>query len=84
MSNIILSTYTWALSLRDTAAGALGRTLEAMKPEDGQDLVEYAIIIGGVAALAGAAYFALPGDLFTGFTTVITGCIQFSVADCAP
>jgi hypothetical protein len=84
VSNIILSTYAWATSLRSSAAYALQERMADMKPESGQDLVEYAIIIGGVAALAGAAYFALPGDLFTGFTDVIEACITFDGAGCTP
>jgi Flp pilus assembly pilin Flp len=71
VSNIVLSTYTWAVNLRDSVFNAL-------KPEDGQDLVEYAILVGGIAAVAGFALFATPlGDVFAGFRDAITACIQW-------
>ncbi len=85
MNNIVLSTYTWALTLRSTAPNAIRNVAQAIKAEDGQDLMEYAILVGGIAAVAGLAIFAFIGtDLFTNFAGVIQGCIQFDAGTCQP
>jgi Flp pilus assembly pilin Flp len=57
-----------------------------MKPEDGQDLVEYAVLIGVIAIVATAALIGLgPGglDVFSVMGDRIAACIKFDTATCA-
>ena len=70
VSNIILSAYTWVVA-----------RMEAFKEERGQDIMEYAVLAGGIALVLGFVLFL--GDGFfldTGFQTFadeIEECIQF-------
>ncbi len=52
-----------------------------LRREEGQDLVEYAVLVGFIGIAAGLALLAfMPGPLGT-FKTEIANCITFS-ADC--
>ncbi len=47
--------------------------------------MEYAVLVGGIAVVAGLAILAFIGtDMFTNFATVIQGCIQFDASTCQP
>jgi Flp pilus assembly pilin Flp len=61
----------WASSLRSTA-------IESMKNEDGQDLTEYAVLIGviGIVALVALLAVGLP-DAFDRFANRIAACVSF-------
>jgi Flp pilus assembly pilin Flp len=58
VNSIVLSTYTWALTLGDSARTALHKGLAALAPEDGQDIIEYAVIVGAIALVASVAIWA--------------------------
>jgi Flp pilus assembly pilin Flp len=78
VNSIIISTYAWAVNLRDSAAKALRSGLEALKPESGQDLMEYAVLAGAIAVAAGFALFALRDTgIWDDFTGTIQACITF-------
>ena len=72
INTIALYAASWAMSLRDTI-------IEAIKPEDGQDIMEYAVLAGGIALAIGVLLFAaeFTGALDT-FTGAINDCLSFS------
>jgi Flp pilus assembly pilin Flp len=85
VSNIVLSTYTWALALRDSATNAVRSGVAAMEREDGQDIIEYAVLVGGIALVAMAALLILgPSgtDIFNTMGDKITACITFDTSNC--
>jgi hypothetical protein len=59
--------------------------IESFKEERGQDILEYAVLAGGIALVLGFVLFAAGGNfLFEGFTTFaeeVEACITFST-DC--
>jgi len=72
VSNIILSAYTWVVA-----------RMEAFKEERGQDILEYAVLAGGIALVLAFVLVANEGLLgyFEDFTTYVGDCITFS-PDC--
>lgn len=74
VSNIILSVYAWAAA-----------RIEMFKEERGQDILEYAVLAGGIALVLGFVLFAAGGnELLDGFETFVLeveNCITFST-DC--
>jgi len=74
VSNIILSVYAWAAA-----------RIEMFKEERGQDILEYAVLAGGIALVLGFVLFAAGGNfLFDGMQTFadeIQACVTFST-DC--
>ena len=68
VNSIILSGMAWASSLKDAIASHL-------KDEGGQDMIEYAVIVGAIAVAAAAIFFA-PID-FGAFRNKMTACINF-------
>lgn len=79
MNSIIISAMAWATSLRSSV-------VESLKREDGQDLVEYAVLIGGIAVVALVALLALgtgDGTPLWNFKDKIAACVQFDTANCS-
>jgi hypothetical protein len=60
----------WAMGARTKAAAALRR-------EGGQGIMEYAILLGGIALVAGLAFYAAGGFDFGDMTDEIQSCISF-------
>lgn len=76
MNSIILSGMAWATSLKDAV-------MHWVREEAGQDIVEYAVIVGGIGILAAVALIATDGgawltDAFDSAKTQIADCIQFN------
>jgi Flp pilus assembly pilin Flp len=68
------------MSLRHSATNMLRDGMEAMKAESGQDILEYAVIAGAVAIVAGAALIfgqTWLGDALDSFKTQVGDCISF-------
>jgi Flp pilus assembly pilin Flp len=76
INSIVLSVAAWASSLRSSF-------VERLKEESGQDLMEYAVLAGAIAIVAGGALFAA-GFNFTPFTTKVGACISFDTTNCKP
>lgn len=56
--------------------------LAAFKEERGQDLVEYAVLVGAIGIVVALALFAFPfGDVMDTFASRMADCIEFS-PDC--
>lgn len=72
VSNVILSAYTWVVA-----------RMEAFKEERGQDILEYAVLAGGIALVLAFVLVANDGLLtyFEDFTAYVGDCITFS-PDC--
>ena len=76
VSNIVLSAAAWASSLRSSF-------VQRLREESGQDLMEYAVLAGAIAIVAGGALFAAGFD-FTTFTDKVSGCLSFDSTTCTP
>jgi hypothetical protein len=50
--------------------------------ERGQGIMEYAILLGGIALVAGVALLALDFGGVGGFVDTIQNCIDFNTAGC--
>ena len=77
VNSIILSGMAWASSLKSA--------IESIIADDrGQDLMEYAVLVGAIALVAGAVLlFGAPFTSdFNAFKTAVSGCINFN-GDCA-
>ena len=77
MNSIILSGMAWASSIKDAITTRI-------REERGQDLVEYAVLVGGIGIVAAIALIGAgaAGWLdFTDFKVKIQDCVQFN-ADC--
>ena len=79
VNNILLSGMAWASSLKDAIVSHL-------RDEDGQDIMEYAVLAGAialtVALILGFGFTgALDGAIST-FRDKITGCLTFDSAQC--
>jgi hypothetical protein len=73
VSNIILTVYTWVQTAKASA-------IEALTPDDGQDIMEYAVLAGAVALVGGLVLF---GGSAAGID--ILGSMEdfgFAVEDC--
>ena len=52
------------------------------KEERGQDLVEYAVLVGFIGVAAAVAFFAFMPDALTTFTDKVGACLAFDGANC--
>jgi hypothetical protein len=50
--------------------------------ELGQDLVEYAVLIGGIGLAFALVVFAMNPDSFTPFAETLASCISLDMAAC--
>lgn len=75
VNNIMLRAYMWATSARTNA-------IESLKQESGQDLIEYAVMVGAIAIIAFAALTLAPlggaGGAVDNFGQRIAACISFN------
>lgn len=75
MNSIILSGMAWAASLKDAVTSWV-------REEAGQDIMEYAVVVGAIAIVAGFVLLAGGGqwlnDALTSMEGKITACIEFS------
>jgi hypothetical protein len=69
-NNIILSVMAWTTN-------TVGYFVAKLKEERGQDILEYAILAGGIAILLGAAVFLIDPGVFTNFASEVQACIGF-------
>ena len=78
VNNIVLSAVAWASSLRSSIA-------ERLKDVTGQDLLEYAVLAGAIAIVAGGVLFGAgaAGLGFNDFSDKIEDCMKFK-AGCKP
>jgi Flp pilus assembly pilin Flp len=70
----MIKAYVWAQSLRTNG-------IEALKNESGQDLIEYAVLAGGIGIIAAVAFFAGPLDMagaMDNFAASIKNCVNLS------
>ncbi len=69
---MILSVYAWVTSLGSSVH-------ESMKDENGQDVIEYAVLVGaiGIALFAALVLVPLPAA-FTTFGNKVANCVKFS------
>jgi Flp pilus assembly pilin Flp len=68
------------LSVMALVSNTVGYAIAKIKEERGQDLLEYAVLAGAIAIVAGGALFAAGID-FTNFTDKIVDCINFNADD---
>ena len=54
----------------------------ARRDDRGQGIMEYAILLGGIALVAGVALIALDFGSVGGFVDTIQNCIDFDTAGC--
>ena len=74
VNNIVLSGMAWVSSIKN------GIT-ERISEESGQDLLEYAVLVGFIAVALAAAFILLPlGTSMNTFATKIGQCISFNNA----
>ena len=72
MSNIMLSAMAWVTN-------TVGYAFAKIKEERGQDLLEYAVLVGAIALVAGGALFFILDDsgAFEDFAEMIGNCVSF-------
>ena len=77
VNNIVLSGMAWVSSIKDAIAFR-------MKDEDGQDLIEYAVLAGGIGIALFVVFLTAPGlsDAFDTFKGKIAACVTFNSTDC--
>ncbi len=71
VNNLILSAYAWVTRFGSSVT-------ESMKDENGQDVIEYAVLVGaiGIALFAALVLVPLPAA-FTTFGNKIANCVKF-------
>ena len=74
VNNIILSGMAWAATIRESI-------IQRHREQRGQDMMEYAVLVGAIAVVAGAAFY-LAGFDFKPFTDKVQACISFNSTDC--
>ena len=74
VSNIVLSVMAWGSTLRTAF-------MTRLREENGQDVLEYAVLVGAIAIVAGAALYASPLSFGT-FVNKIQACVSFDGANC--
>jgi Flp pilus assembly pilin Flp len=67
----------WVSSIKDAIAFR-------MKDEDGQDLIEYAVLAGGIGIALFVVFLTFPGlsAAFGTFKEKIAACVTFDTAGC--
>jgi Flp pilus assembly pilin Flp len=77
VNNIILSGMAWVSSIKDAIA-------ERISEERGQDLIEYAVLAGGIGIALFIVFLAAPGlgASFTTFKNKIAACVTFNATSC--
>lgn len=79
ISNMILGAMAWGSALRSSVTSRLAE-------ERGQDLVEYAVLIGGIGILALVAFLAAPlggsTGMFHQMADKIGACVTFDTTNC--
>lgn len=74
VSNTVLSVLSWVVAIRSTIA----------RSERGQGIMEYSILLGGIALVAALTLLVTGNGLdFAGFRDRIQACIDFDNAGCA-
>ena len=56
--------------------------IASAKDERGQDLVEYAVLVGFIGVAAAVAFIAFMPDALDTFLTKVGGCLAFDSANC--
>lgn len=58
-------------------------TIRKLREERGQDILEYAVLVGAIALVAAAALFVLfDENLWGEFTTRVEACLTFDMETC--
>lgn len=65
--------YMWIQEIRDGA-------ITAVKAERGQDLVEYAVLVGAIGVAAAVALFAISPSLLDPLVSTLQNCLNISAA----
>ncbi|MEX2225224.1 MAG: hypothetical protein WEB52_02095 [Dehalococcoidia bacterium] len=77
VNEFMLSACTWAQALKTAA-------IAAVTPEDGQDIMEYAVLAGGIALVLGFVLFVVGDNFllaaFETFAEEIEACVTFDPA----
>jgi Flp pilus assembly pilin Flp len=69
-NNIILSVMAWTTNV-------VGGFVTRLKEERGQDILEYAVLAGAIALIAGGALYLIGPDIFETFAEQIEYCVTF-------
>lgn len=69
VNNILLSGIAWVASIKNAIT-------QRISEEGGQDLIEYAVLVGGIGIVAALAFLALPID-FSTMKNKISDCVSF-------
>lgn len=73
------------LSAMALVTNTVGYAIAKIKEERGQDLVEYAVLVGAIALVAGGILFVFFDDgIWTDFGDKIAACIAFDGDECNP
>ena len=75
VNNIVLSVMSWGSSLKDAISTRL-------REESGQDLLEYAVLVGAIAAVAAGVLYAIGPTAFQPFADKVTACLTFDSTNC--
>ncbi len=77
VNSIVLSALSWASSLKNSVATRL-------REEVGQDLIEYAVLVGFIAAAGAAAFFfADLGPKLQEFADRVGACVSLNSDGCS-
>jgi Flp pilus assembly pilin Flp len=71
VNNIILTAMAWGLSLKDSL-------ISRIENERGQDLVEYAVLVGAIGIVAFGVLILLGPGAFTTMKNKIANCVSMS------
>jgi Flp pilus assembly pilin Flp len=72
---MLLSALTFVVSVRNDIVASF-------RNERGQDLVEYAVLVGAIGVAAAVALFALSPDAFDTMRDTIEACVTFDGDAC--
>jgi|CXWL01.1.fsa_nt_gi hypothetical protein len=70
------------LSVMALVTNTVGYAIAKFKEERGQDLLEYAVLAGGIAIAAGAVILLIDPQVFQDFADQIEGCVGFDPDEC--